>query len=65
MNLSQVRELKDGDKIKFTIPFPAFKTGKEYTVKMFGEEAWVYDDNGRGYPMVHTIYCNCHFERDQ
>ncbi|KKL70911.1 hypothetical protein LCGC14_2100240 [marine sediment metagenome] len=64
MNLSQVRELKDGDKVKFIIPFPAFKTGREYEVRKFDDgEAYVYDDNGKGWPMVHIIYCNDHFER--
>ena len=53
MNLSQVKELKAGDKIRIQGPFPPFTPGKEYRVKDTGDVGmWVCDDsNNRWWPL--------------
>lgn len=47
MNLSQLRELKDGDKIVCK-HLPAFTYGKIYIVTGASVRAMVDDDNGAG-----------------
>ena len=48
MNLSQLKELKDGQEVTFTNPFPSFTEGKKYKVRDTGAGKMVYDDNGIG-----------------
>lgn len=47
MNLSQLCELKDGDKIVCR-HLPAFTVGKSYIVKMTSVGRMITDDNGIG-----------------
>ncbi len=48
MNLSELKAIKDGDEILFTIPFPPFTEGKKYVVTVTGTGRLVHDDNGLG-----------------
>ena len=47
MNLTELRSLKDGDKVVFK-DFQKFTTDKEYIVKSTGVGRTVVDDNGAG-----------------
>jgi len=47
MNLTELRTLKDGDKVVYTEP-KRFTTGKEYEVKITPVGRVVIDDNGTG-----------------
>jgi hypothetical protein len=66
MNLSEIKELKEGDEITFAIPFTPFTEGKKYKVLDFKESGkWVKADNGINYPLVNTYYLNDHFRTEK
>jgi len=48
MNLSQLRDIRDGQDAVFVNPFPAFTVGKKYRVTQTGTGRMVYDDTGMG-----------------
>jgi hypothetical protein len=48
MNLSQLRQINDGEKVRFAYPFPPFTEDKEYSVRDTKTGRMVYDDNGLG-----------------
>ena len=65
MNLSEVRELKDGDEITFNIPFTPYTKGKKYKVLDFKDLGkWVKADNGINYPLSRTYYLNDRFKKE-
>ena len=45
MNLNNLKKLKDGDCIKFNVPFPTFTVGKQYQVKETKIGTMVCDDS--------------------
>ena len=42
MNLSEVKELKSTDLVKFDIPWPAFTAGKQYKIRNSDIGIFVY-----------------------
>ena len=61
MNLSEVRELNDGDVITFEIPFTKFTKGRKYVVKKTSLGKYIIDDNGLGVPLASTFHLENYF----
>lgn len=49
MNLSELKKLKTGDKIRFAIPPPNFKLGESYLVEETNVGKVVINNRGRKY----------------
>lgn len=62
MNLSQVKKVKNGDKVVFINLFPAFTEGKEYEIY---NECWIKDDNGMGIYIDRRIHLEHCFEKKE
>ena len=65
MNLSALKELKEGDKIIFTIPFPPFTVGKEYSVFETEVGKTVCDDTGDRRWFLKDDQIRLHFNRSE
>jgi len=55
MNLSQVRNLKDGDKIKYSGSLPKLTEGKIYEVILTEIGPYIVDDRGLGIRIADQI----------
>ena len=56
MNLSEVRNLRDGQPVTFVFPLPVFTQGKAYRVRKTNIGAYITDDNGMGIPLANKLY---------
>lgn len=63
MNLSQVRELKTGNMVKFTNKPFNLTVGKIYTIKKTGVGRIIFDDKGFGIPLASIINLEIYFEK--
>ena len=61
MKPSQIKNMKDGDKIKLARALPAFTKGRKYRVQVKGGTVYVVDDVGERYTLNRRLSLEQYF----